>query len=306
MNPILISGVGIKPAFFQNPGHYKRTLLSIASIYAIRLLEVPPGGDALLATPEDRDYFYALLRSSRWNTVLPVSPGELVLAVGKHFIGRPFAARTLEQDEGEKLVINLRQLDCFTFVENTVVLAGMIRAGKTSVADFTDALRTARYRKGLLAGYSSRLHYFSDWLDDNRGKGVIRDITSEIGGERFDKKINFMTTNVDKYPPLKSPGIYRRMLAVEQTCSQRTLYHVPKVKLRECEQQIQNGDLIAITTNLEGLDVIHVGFGIKIKRGLHLLHASQQAGQVIISRETIYRYLQSRKSRLGIMVARVL
>ena len=260
----------------------------------------------MLATPEDRNFFYALLRSNRWKEGLPASPGELVLAVGAHFLGRPFATRTLEQEDGESLVINLRQLDCFTFVENTVVLAGMIRAGKTSLTDFAAALKTARYRKGLLTGYSSRLHYFSDWLDDNREKGVIKDITGEIGGERFYKKINFMTTNVDKYPSLKCPGVYRQMLTVEQLCSERSLHHVPKARLRECAHQINNGDLIAITTDLEGLDVIHVGFGIKVKRGLHLLHASQQAGKVIVSRETIHRYLHSRKSRLGIMVARVL
>jgi hypothetical protein len=260
----------------------------------------------LLATPEDKKKFYALLRSNRWKKGLPVSPGELVLAVGAHFLERPFAARTLEQDDGESLVINLRQLDCFTLIENTVVLAGMIRAGKTSFADFAAALKTARYRKGLLAGYSSRLHYFSDWLADNREKGVIKDITGEIGGERFYKKINFMTTNADKYPSLKCPGVYRRMLTVEQTCSERSLYHIPKTRLRECAHQIQNGDLIAITTDMEGLDVIHVGFGVKVKRGLHLLHASQQAGRVLVSRETVYRYLHRRKSRLGIMVARVL
>jgi len=70
--------------------------------------------------------------------------------------------------------------------------------------------------------------------------------------------------------------------------------------------KIQNGDLIAVTTDIEGLDVVHAGIAVKIKKSLHLLHASQRAGKVVISGETLYRYLAQRKSRQGIMVARIL
>ena len=52
--------------------------------------------------------------------------GQLMLAVGKYFLGSPYAGRTLERDGREALVINLREFDCFTFVENCVVLAGLL------------------------------------------------------------------------------------------------------------------------------------------------------------------------------------
>jgi hypothetical protein len=260
----------------------------------------------LLATPEDRQICQTLLRSARWreDSIKPL--GELTLAVGAYFLGAPYAPNTLERDSREELIINLRQFDCYTFVENTVVLAGLIKAGKTSFSDFAASLTAVRYRNGLLDGYASRLHYFSDWLYDNQEKGIIKNITRAAGGKRFSKKINFMTSNRNSFPALQGEDEFTRMRSVENSCSKRSLYYIPKAGLKTCTDKIEDGDLIAITTDIEGLDVVHVGIAVHIKNGLHLLHASQEAGKVVISGDTLYRYLARRKSRSGIMTARVL
>lgn len=260
----------------------------------------------MISTPEDRRIFQNLLRITGHQKGSAASSGELVIAAGIQFLGTPYVSNTLEQKNREKLVINLRQLDCFTFVENTVVLAGLIKAGTASFSDFAAALKKFRYRKGLLGGYSSRLHYFSDWLYDNQEKGIIEDITWAAGGEPFSKEINFMTSNRDKYPALKCEDEFVRMLAMEKTCSTRVLYHISKTGLKVCVDKIKHGDIIAITTNVEGLDIIHAGFGIYLKNNLHLLHASRRAGKVIVSEETLHRYLVKRKTRLGVMIGRVL
>ncbi len=259
----------------------------------------------MLATPEDRELFPALLRKVRQRAPSPDQPGELLLAVGSAFLGTPFAARTLEQEKGEELVINLRQLDCFTFIENALVLTQLLRAGKTSFADFAASLEALRYRQGQRDGFASRLHYFTDWLADNQKQGFVREITGAIGGVPFRKEINFMTTHRENYPALAAPEVYARMQAVEKTCSARLLRHIPKASLQTAAGKIQDGDLLAITSQLAGLDVVHLGLAVHLKRGLHLLHASQRAGQVVISTGTLYRYLQRRTSRLGVMVARL-
>jgi len=260
----------------------------------------------LLSVSEDHEIFHALIRSIPRSAVCPAGWGELLLAVATFFLGTPFRSRTLELDTTERLIINLRQLDCFTLVENTVVLARLIRTGQTTWPAFTAALQTSRYRQGILDGYASRLHYFSDWLYDNQSQGFLQDITPALGGASRRKEINFMTAHREKYPGLRSPDHYRRLLSVEKACSARSCYHIPKASVPACSRDIKNGDLIAITTAIEGLDVVHVGFAVHQPRGLHLLHASQRAGKVILSEETIYRYLRQKKSRLGIMVARVL
>lgn len=260
----------------------------------------------MLSVSEDHEIFHALIRSVQKPGGFPDDWGELLLAVGTFFLGTPFAPRTLEQEDGERLIINLRQLDCFTLVENTVVLARLIRTGQTTWPEFTAALQASRYRQGLLDGYAARRHYFSDWLYDHQSQGFLQDITPALGGTPWRKEFNFMTAHRDKYPDLGSPDTHRRLLGVEKICSARSYHHIPKASVPACSRNIKNGDLIAITTAIEGLDVVHVGIAVHLPRGLHLLHASQQAGKVIISEETIYRYLRQRKSRLGIMVARVL
>ena len=255
---------------------------------------------------EDQAIFRTLIHSIRQPGACPDDPGELLLAIAAFFLGTPYASRTLEQEDGEELIINLRQLDCFTLVENCLVLARLIRTGRTSWPEFTAALQANRYHQGLPDGFASRRHYFCDWLAANESQGLLQDITSTLGGRPWQKQINFLTTHRNEYPALTAPDTYQRLRSVEEICSARSHHHIPAAAVPECSARIKNGDLIAITTAIAGLDVAHVGLAVHLPRGLHLLHASQRAGLVIISPETIYRYLRRRKSRLGIMVARIL
>lgn len=260
---------------------------------------------SVICKPEDRRVFRELshfLRSPE-NEARPVN--ELVLQVGGFFLGKPYAGGTLERRSAERLVVNLRQFDCFTLVENAVVLARLIGAGKQDFADYAASLERVRYRRGYLSGYASRLHYFSDWLRDNQEKRILRDITREIGGRPLPGAINFMTKHPGRYPALKNREVYREMLAVEKRCSRRRLFHIPKRELTDFEDGIRDGDLIGIATDVEGLDVVHAGLAVRVKKRIHLLHASRRAGEVVVSPETLSRYLAADKTRAGIMVGRV-
>jgi hypothetical protein len=233
------------------------------------------------------------------------SPDRLILGIGAFFLGTPYAAGTLETKRAEHLVVNLRELDCVTFVENVVALAWLGRSRQRSFDSFRRLLRKIRYRQGRLQGYASRLHYFSDWIHDNENKGIVRDVTEEIGGRPFHKAVIFMTTHADLYPPLKHAVNFRRMRSVERVISRRKLFFIRKKDLRRLEGEIHDGDLIAITTNAEGLDILHVGFAARVKSRIHLFHASSAEGGVVLSPKTLYRCLMESKVRSGIMVARL-
>jgi hypothetical protein len=232
-------------------------------------------------------------------------PDQLILEIGKFFLGTPYVSGTLETKRAEHLVVNLREYDCVTFVENVVALVWYIKSRGKSFNIFRKLLQKIRYRQGRLQGYSSRLHYFSDWIHDNQKKGIVRDVTAEIGGRPFRKAITFMTTHPDLYPALKNAATLRRMKPIERMISKRPLYFIPKKALRRLEDRIHDGDLIAVTTNAEGLDVQHVGLATKVKNRIHLLHASITEGKVALSKKTLYRYLIQSKVRSGIMVARI-
>jgi len=254
---------------------------------------------------QDLRIFERLIGALGGKRVSPIPPGRLMLEIGRFFLGTPYASGTLEAEGPERLVINLRKLDCFTFVENAVALTRLLRSEDRSFSHFKRLLRQIRYREGRLQGYPSRLHYFSEWIYDNGKKGFIGDVTATTGGKPIRMSIRFMTENPDLYPALKDKDIHKRMRAVERALSKRAIFVIPKKALRHLEGRIRDGDVIAITTSQEGLDVQHVGLAARVRGRIHLLHASSLQGEIVLSRETLYRYLARSRKRSGIMVARV-
>ena len=254
---------------------------------------------------QDRRIFKELIRFLDKRKTSAIFPGEFVLKTGKLFIGKPYVNSTLETKRAEQLVVNLREFDCVTFVENVVALAHLLKSRNRSFEAFRRLLQKIRYRGGRLQGYPSRLHYFSDWIHDNEKKGILRDVTAEIGGRPLKKAVTFMTKQPNLYPPLKNGVTLLRMKSAERAISRRSLFFIPKRALRRLEHRIRDGDVIAITTNREGLDIQHVGLAARVKDRIHLLHASSIDGKVVLSQKTLYRYLMESRARSGIMVARV-
>ncbi len=255
---------------------------------------------------QDRRIFEELIRLLDKEKTPLKYPDQLILKIGKFFLGTPYVAGTLETKAAERLIVNLKEYDCLTFVENVIALSRLVRSQRKSFEAFRKLLQKIRYRQGQLRGYSSRLHYFSDWIHDNQKKGIVRDVTAEIGGRPFRKTLNFMTTHPDLYPPLKDAANLWGMKSLERTISKRFLSFIPKKAMRRSEGELRDGDLIAITTNKEGLDIEHVGIAVRVKNRVHLLHASSVGGKVILSKNSLYRYLMQSRTRSGMIVARVL
>lgn len=65
---------------------------------------------------------------------LPV--GEVIVQVGKWFVGTSYTPGTLEQPGPESLVVNLRTFDCVTYVENMLAFGRVIRTSRTDFAAF--------------------------------------------------------------------------------------------------------------------------------------------------------------------------
>ncbi|MBT8306125.1 MAG: DUF1460 domain-containing protein, partial [Maribacter sp.] len=232
--------------------------------------------------------------------------GKTIVAVGKTFLGTPYVAKTLEIGEIETLVVNLQGLDCTTYVENILAFSLLLREGKSDFDAFTNNLETIRYKNGKLDGYASRLHYFSEWIANNEQKGILKDITAEIGGVEIRKEINFMSTHRDLYPFLKDEANYEKIKASENYLNNESICYLPQDEIEANEHLIQSGDIIALTTSIEGLDITHTGIASREKDGrIHLLHASS-SGQVKISELPLVDYLKKVKKNTGIMVARTI
>lgn len=235
---------------------------------------------------------------------LPIN--EVIISIAKSFIGTDYTANTLEKGEKESLVIYLTGLDCYTFLESSLVLARCIKEGKTSFQDYENELTKIRYRSGRIDEYPSRLHYFSDWIYDMNRRSIGKDITKEIGGVPYKKKINFMSTHIDSYRQLKdNPKFVNEIAAIEKQISSRKYFYIPQEKISSFEKRIENGDIIGITTNVDGLDIAHTGIAIRMDdRRIHLLHAPNAGYKVQITEKPLADYIKENKKQTGIMVLR--
>jgi hypothetical protein len=234
------------------------------------------------------------------------SLNDIISYVGKSFLGIPYEAGTLDVNTNrEELVIKVTGLDCVTFVENTLAMSRLIQKGDTSFNLFKNELTSIRYRDGVIDKYPSRLHYFTDWIYDNQKKGIVEDITKEIGGKNYNKKIDFMTSHIDSYKQLKNnPDYIDSMKIIESDINQRQLYYIPKSTIANFYDSLKTGDIIATTTDISGLDVTHTGYIYKDDTGTYFLHASITKKEVIISDSELKEYLAGNKKQTGVIVAR--
>ncbi len=232
---------------------------------------------------------------------------EIIAEVGKTFMGTPYVAGTLDQNSGsETVVVNITGLDCVTFVENCLIFSRLIKEGKADFEDYMKELEKIRYRNGINEGYSSRLHYFTDWIYDNEQKGIVNDITQVIGGTEYPKKINFMTTHRSSYSQMKNDeDNYSKMVDVENQINTRKQYYIPKEQISGFYDKMQTGDIVGLTSALDGLDIAHTGFIYKEDGRTFLMHASLKNKQVEISSAELMDYLMSNPKQTGIVIARV-
>lgn len=223
--------------------------------------------------------------------------------IAHDFIDVPYAAHTLETGQDENLVINLHEFDCSTFVETCMALQQTISTSNLTFDAYARHLKNIRYRNGELNGYTSRLHYFTEWITNNIEKGFVEDVTKNYGGIPYQKEINFMSTHSDAYPQLKADTtLIKPIIEAENRLSSQSFYHIPKEEVASIENEIEGGLIVAFTTNINGLDVVHNGITTKKDGKTYMIHASSDAGKVIITENTLSEYIMQNQIQSGIIL----
>lgn len=267
-----------------------------------RTQEVPEKIDTIIYSRPDSILTEDILL--RFSSKQKEPAAQSVAVIGKTFLGTPYVGQTLENGTAEKLVVNLRELDCTTFAENCLALAFTVKSGNANFEQFAKELEKIRYRQGKRNGYLSRLHYFSDWIFDNTQKGLISEPATGFGSP-LDVNVNFMSSHPDRYPVLKDhPDLVPLLVVRENTISERNYFFLKKEEIRSNEDQLHEGDIVGLTSTVPGLDVTHVGILVRQNGRIHLLHASSLQEKVVISEEPLSDMLMNKKSYTGIMIAR--
>ncbi len=287
----------------------KAILLFVFPIFLCFCLPVTKAQESLeniVFQTKDKEILEQVFEAFKDEKNTPIS--DLMVKVGTFFKGTPYKAATLEiNPDGEKLVINLREMDCTTFAENVLAISRTIKSGNPTFEKFATELQNIRYRDGKIDGYTSRIHYFSDWIFENDRSKIVKSVSKEIGGTIYPKPINFMSTHPGSYLQLKeNHELIQKIANQEKEMSARETYFIPEEKIGGIESKLMDGDIVGITSRVEGLDISHVGILIRKSGRIHLMHASSVANKVIVSEETLEEYLLNSKSVTGIMVVRPL
>lgn len=191
----------------------KRIFYIIIGITAC-LSSYAAGWGSVKALPQDSATICRLLAEAKQQPASTCLP----LFFAQKFVGIPYVAHTLEGDKQERLVVNTRQLDCTTLVETVTALTLCAQHKDYSWLAYQQALVGLRYRGGVIDGYPSRLHYFTEWITDNTKAGVVNEV--QAPNPPFTAvqtvKVSYMSTHPKSYQSLKEHPEYVSVIAKQE------------------------------------------------------------------------------------------
>ncbi len=234
---------------------------------------------------------------------------EIFILVAKSFVGNDYEGFVLEKPEKEEVFIYLQGLDCVSLIENSLVLARLIKRGDSSLDSYIKELEYIRYRDGIRDDYLSRLHYFSEWIANNEKKGILRNVSRDLGGNKLlAQTISFMSNNPKLYPKLKSKEDIVRLKQIENQLNSREIFYIGKTELasKSMINKIEDGDIVALVASDTTLDITHTAIAVKKNNNIHLLHAPKPGTKVQITEKPLYEYIKNNRSVFGIMIIRLI
>jgi len=227
-------------------------------------------------------------------------------------VGTPYEAHMLDAylrpgdaPVTEPLTLSLTRFGN-SFVESCVAVARAARVGGSPTwKGFGREVERMRYRSGLRGDYTTRLHYFSEWIADGDQRSLVRDIGFSLGGVEDRRPLRFMSEHRDSYVALSNDRVFKSVQAMEKRLDSVSRHVIPTTRITEVEDRIQNGDVIGFATNTPGLDVTHCAVALRDKRGvLRVAHEPLTGGGVEVSKLSLPEYVAQLRDASGIMVAR--
>lgn len=277
-----------------------------------------PASEAALRADQDEARLGAWASTLRGDGVTraDVPLGRSATRVGELAVGTPYEAFTLEAylraggspSRTEPLTLSLTKFDCVSLVEACLAVSRVADdPGAPTWGSFGTEMERMRYRAGVRGGYTSRLHYFSEWITDGAKRGLCRELGAELGGIEDSRPLRFMTEHRASYPALADDGVYREIGEMERTLDAQPRRVISTARIPEVADRIETGDILAFATAIPGLDVTHAAFAYRDRENvLRILHAPLSGGVVEVTRTTVPEYVAAIKRSTGILIARPL
>lgn len=252
--------------------------------------------------PEDSVIFHTVITGL--SAPQEATTAERMIRAASMLLGTPYVAGTLEQVP-ERLIVNLHETDCILFAETCLALALTSKEADASFSKFAEILQRLRYRNGIIDGYSSRLHYTSEWIMQGEKNGFLHEISRDLGHTPSGQKFFFMSTHPQSYRQLSgNPQEVEKIKKIEKELNGHTYFYIPKAQVSQCLDKIKPGDIIGFNTSVAGLDMTHVGIVYTDNGRLTFIHASASGKKVLIEPGGIPEYINKIKSNNGIRIIR--
>lgn len=238
----------------------------------------------------------------------------------RKMLGVPYVGGTLDYryandrnviNGEDPIITNTKQLDCYTYVEMCTALTFCRKYHQKTFPEYRNWIRCLRYYSGHASSYDSRLHYFSQWIDEHTRTHHVTEI--QMNGAPFTAQQTLELTVMSKYPNAYSaltnhPLFIQEIEKREKELTGQVKRYIPRAQLGNTavlRNAVHNGDILAIVTNKRGIDVSHVGIAIWHKDGLHLLNASSIHKKTVEEPMTLQQYMSRHPNQAGIRVVRV-
>lgn len=190
-----------------------------------------------------------------------------------------------DSNQNEELVIDLLQLDCFTYLD---YLETFRRAN--SKEEFIDLLKKVRYIDSTVE-YLNRKHFFSDWIFEN----------SKIALDLVDLEMeNLKKSDVVEINHGKN-GEYIQNLGIKE----RVINYISREDISDEDlSNLITGDYIGFRRNIDGLDVTHVGMVVLKEDGIYVRHASSSKSTYKVVDQKLIDYININTGVKGILIFR--
>lgn len=285
--PARVANCGFVACLFEHDPFQEEKMKKALAITAFAVIQGCSSVNAKPALPVPDTYTAARLEGIFNRSHAVRAAGESVVTaaiVSDALLGTPYKANTLvgSTTTPEQLVVDLRGLDCFTFIDNVEALR---RAD--NYPDYVRELVKIRYASGKL-DFNHRHHFFTDWV---QGKGTrIRDVTGELGSvSRL--SVKHLNTKSDGTSFIQGLPSVSRMIT-----------YLPNTAITdETMNRLQEGDYIGAYSQTPGLDVSHVGVFLRTPQGPVLRNASSRHSNMKVVDYPFNEFLQQAP---GIVVLR--
>ena len=229
---------------------------------------------------------------------------EAIVTIASSFVGYPYAAFPLDGALRERLRLDLTGFNGMALVNQVLALAHS-RGAQTRqelLGRVAPHLRLLRYEAGQV-DFCQRHHYFSLWAKAAEAQGYGVQLTRFLpGAQQRQRALDYMSRHANSYGPMQDP---RQRQCIEELEKQLTVqqWWVPFEEMAPALAALRQGDIVAVATEIDGLDVTDVGIVIRDRHHRPgLIHAVPADG--VIANIDLARYAASLRQGLGLVVFR--